>query len=66
MIVRPTSSYINTSVEDCKIDLANVTDLAWLRELRTCLEGMEGHATRRKLVDSRIRQVEKAQRLEGK
>ena len=64
--MRPTSSYISTSVDDCKIDLARISDLAWLRDFRACLEGMEGQTTRRKIVDSRIRQVEKAQRLEGK
>lgn len=64
--MRPTSAYISTSVDDCRIDLARCNDLAWLREFRACLEGMEGQTSRRQVVDRRIRQVEKAQRLEGK
>lgn len=64
--MRPTSAYISTSVEDCRIELTYVTDLAWLRDFRACLEGMEGQTSRRQVVDRRIRQVEKAQKLEGK
>lgn len=64
--MKPTSSYISTSVDDCRIDLTYIHDLAWLRDFLACLEGMEGQVSRRKVVETRIRQVEKAQRLEGK
>lgn len=64
--MRPTSTYISTSVDDCRIDLVRCNDLTWLREFRACLEGMEGQTSRCQVVDRRIRQVEKAQRLEGK
>jgi len=49
---------MNTSVEDCKQLLTYQTDIAALQELHTrCVDA--GHKTRAKLVESRIRKLEK-------
>lgn len=49
---------MNTSVEDCKTLLAHQTDRGVLQELHTrCVEA--GHKTRAKLVEARIRKLER-------
>lgn len=50
---------LHTSVEDCKQLLTYQTDIAALQELHTrCVE--IGHKTRAKLVEARIRKLEKS------
>ena len=63
-VMRPFSSYISTSVDDCRIDLSRTNDLPWLHDFRACLEGMEGTISRRKVVETRIRQVERERERE--
>lgn len=49
---------MNTSVEDCKIDVGNITDLTLLRRLYVkCLE--TGHKSRAKIVNTRIKKLKK-------
>ncbi len=50
---------IYTSVHDCQVSLEHIHDIEFLEGLLVQLRGMEGHKTRRQLVERRIRQLQK-------
>jgi hypothetical protein len=57
-MARTAEGLLNTSVDDCRIDLPTVTDLGLLRRLLVLCQ-QNGHASRYKLVAARIKQLKK-------
>ena len=54
------TALIFTSVDDCRVSIGHITDLPFLEGLLVQVRGMDGHVSREKVIERRIRALRKA------